>query len=343
MTWLHHVYSIHTSHRYIQYNADWNSIELFPTHSSFFSLVSNLTMAAPVARTMPPSTTSNEAIFYFAFGAMVNPTSRSRRGVETVRERPAILRDFELSFSLTGAATVNPVQGQEVHGVLMEFQDEEHWKIIQEFEMGYDVLNGPVYPYDSQDAPIQAHYFQIPPGKIQTTKNANTDTDKRSAPRKPQERYLKIIASGMVHHGVDLEYVQRNIKSVDSIPTRQPHEYLYFPLIKTEGELPLFTWEEYISRTTASNPCFLVGEKVIEVVNPDKEAPFQKFLEGRMLGKKCCAFTMYQLLYEPDLPACKEEGDLQYLHYQWAENQLFDYFKETDVQARTIGKLLGKE
>jgi hypothetical protein len=284
---------------------------------------------------MAPSTTSNESVYYFGFGAMVNPTSRARRGVETVKERPAILQDFELSFSLAGAATVNKKEGQEVHGVLMEFQDEEHWKIIKEFETGYDVLTGPVYPYGSHE-PIQAHYFQIPEGKIQDMKN--------TAPRKPQERYLKIIASGMEHHGVNPEYVQRNIKSVDFIPTRQPHEYLYFPLIETEEELPLFTWQEYLARSTTSNPCFVIGEKVIEVVNPDPEKPFYRFLKGRLFGKQCCAFMMYQLLYEPDLPVCQEEGDLQYLHYQWAENQLAEFFQEAEgVQARTIGKLLRKE
>jgi hypothetical protein len=286
---------------------------------------------------MPPSTTgtSHEAIFYFGFGAMVNPTSRARRGVVTVRERPAILKDFELSFSLTGAGTINPAKGQEVHGVLMEFQDEEHWKIIQGFEKGYDVLKGPVYPYDSQDEPIQAHYFQIPPSKIQATEN--------TTPRKPQERYLKIIASGMVHHGVDPDYVQRNIESVDFTPARQPHEYLHFPLSVTEEELPLLTWEEYIARSTAVNPCFLLGEKVIEVVNPDPHALFQSFLKERLLGKQCCAFGIYQLLYDPDLPVCPVEGDMQDLHFKWAENQLFDFFQLSEVEARTIGKLSRKE
>jgi hypothetical protein len=280
------------------------------------------------------STTSNdETIFYFAFGAMGNPTSRARRGVETVGERPAILKDFELSFSLTGAGTVNPAPDQEVHGVLMEFQDEEHWKIIQEFETGYDTLKGPVYPYDCKDEPIQAHYFQLPSGKIQPN----------AAPRKPQERYLKILASGMVHHGVDPEYVQRDIKSVDFIPTRQPHEHFYFPLIETEEKLPQFTSEEYIARTTASSPCFLIGEKVVEVVDIDPEAPFHSFLKERMFGKKCCAFGIYQMIYDPNLPVCQEEGDLQDWHFQWAENQLFDFFKASGFQARTIGKLLRKE
>jgi hypothetical protein len=282
------------------------------------------------------TTTSDEAIFYFGFGAMVNPTSRARRGVVTVRERPAILKDFELSFSLTGAGTINPAQGKEVHGVLMEFQDEEHWKIIQGFEKGYDVLKGPVYPYGSQDEePIQAHYFQIPPEKIQATEH--------TTPKRPQERYLKIIASGMEHHGIDHDYVQRNIKSVDFIPTRQPHEYLYFPLSVTEEELPLFTWEEYTARSTAINPCFLLGEKVIEVMKRDPHALFQSFLKERLLGRPCCAFGIYQLLYEPDLPECPEEGDLQDLHYKWVENQLFDFFQSSNVQARTIGKLMRKE
>jgi hypothetical protein len=284
---------------------------------------------------MAASTTSNEVVSYFAFGAMVNPTSRARRGVKTSKERPAILKDFELLFTLTGFASVNAAQGKEVHGVLMEFQDEEHWKIIQGFEKGYDVLKGPVYPYDSQDEPIQAHYFQIPPEKIQATEH--------TTPKRPQERYLKIIASGMEHHGIDHDYVQRNIKSVDSIPTRQPHEYLYFPLSATEEELPLFTWEEYIARSTAINPCFLLGEKIIEVVKCDPHSLLQSFLKERLLGKKCCAWGIYQLLYEPDLPVCAEEGDLQDLHYKWVENQLFDFFQSSNVQARTIGKLMRKE
>lgn len=287
------------------------------------------------ASTSTTSSTPNEAIFYFAFGAMVNPTSRARRGVETVRERPAILKDFELNFGLTGAGTINPAVGQEVHGVLMEFQDDEHWKIIQSFEMGYDVLKGPIYPYGSQDEPIQAHYFQISAAKIQELANG--------APKRPQERYLKIIASGMVHHGVDLGYVQRNIKSVDFIPTRQPHEYLYFPFSEPEEELPLFTWEEYTARSTTSQPCFLVGEKVVQVVNPDTNLFLQSFLKTRLVGKPCCAFGLTQLLYEPDLPECPEEGDLQNIHFRWAENQLFDFFQMGEVQARTIGKLLRKE
>jgi hypothetical protein len=292
------------------------------------------------------SATTNQSVssvFYFGYGAMVNPTSRARRGVKTCSERPAILRDFELSFLLTGAATVNPAVGQEVHGVLMEFQDEKHWKIIQEFETGYDVLTGPVYPYGSQDA-IQAHYFQLPLlERIQHALNQE--------PRKPQERYLKLIASGMEHHGVSQEYVEQNIKSVDFIPTRRALEYLSFPLVTTadtQEDLAVFTWQEYIERsitvdtsTTESsrNPCFLIGDKVVEIVNPDPESPVYSWMKGHAVGKKCCAFVIYQSLYDPDLPVCQEPGDLQDLHYRWAENQLVEFFKQTNVEARIIGKL----
>ena len=102
-------------------------------------------------------------------------------------------------------------------------------------------------------------------------------------------------------------------------------------------------WEEYTARGSAINPCFLLGEKIIEVVKPEPNALFQSFLKERLLGKKCCAFGVYQLLYEPDLPECPEEGDLQDLHYKWVENQLFDFFQLSNVQARTIGKLMRKE
>jgi hypothetical protein len=112
---------------------------------------------------------------------------------------------------------------------------------------------------------------------------------------------------------------------------------------ETEEELPLFMWEEYTARGSAINPCFLLGEKIIEVMQRDPHAPFQSFLKEHLLGKKCYAFGVYQLLYEPDLPVCAEEGDLQDLHYRWVENQLFDFFQSSNVQARTIGKLMRKE
>lgn len=46
-------------------------------------------------------------IFYFGYGAMVNPISRARRGVETLNERPAILEDFRLVSVHQGSVLSN--------------------------------------------------------------------------------------------------------------------------------------------------------------------------------------------------------------------------------------------
>ena len=42
------------------------------------------------------STEKGSGIFYFGYGAMVNPISRQRRGVETLNEKPATLEDYQL-------------------------------------------------------------------------------------------------------------------------------------------------------------------------------------------------------------------------------------------------------
>jgi hypothetical protein len=56
-----------------------------------------------------------------------------------------------------------------------------------------------------------------------------------------------------------------------------------------------------------SNPCFLIGDKVVEVVKSDPESPFYGCMKGRVVGKKCCASMIYQTLYEPDLQCAKNQ------------------------------------
>lgn len=59
---------------------------------------------------MPPATVNpasdGSGILYFGYGAMVNPISRARRGVETLHEQPAILQDFRLTFAFGGAGNI---------------------------------------------------------------------------------------------------------------------------------------------------------------------------------------------------------------------------------------------
>jgi len=284
---------------------------------------------------------SDSTIHYFGFGAMVNPVSRSRRGVETVSERPAVLRDYQLSFGETGVGTVNPLEGASVHGVLMEFQDAAHWKIIQDFEAGYDVLQSPVYPYGSEE-PIMAFFFQIPREKIKAAAAAAA-TNGTTTKKKPQERCLKIIRMGMEHHGVDAAYVKEHIMKVDCVPSRKPDDYLYFPTIATDNtELPTYTWQQYQDMVVKDQrTCFLIGTKVIEIlVDYDAKHPMMGWIQLHLLGKKSCTWTLYQVLYEPDLPDCDSEANLLDLHRAWAENQLFDFCRESNFQAQAIGRLV---
>lgn len=84
-------------------------------------------------------------IYYFGYGAMVNPVSRSRRDVETVMEKPAVLNDYRLTFAYGGAGNILKKRGWAVHGVLMECKSEKDWQLLEAFDAGYDCINVDVW------------------------------------------------------------------------------------------------------------------------------------------------------------------------------------------------------
>ena len=68
-------------------------------------------------------------VAHFGFGAMCNPVSRRRRGVNTMNTRPAVLYGFKFVFN-GGFGDIVPKEGCEVHGVLMDMTQKD-WKVIQ--------------------------------------------------------------------------------------------------------------------------------------------------------------------------------------------------------------------
>lgn len=266
-------------------------------------------------------------IYYFGYGAMVNPVSRSRRNVETVMEKPAVLNDFRLTFAYGGAGNILKKRGWAVHGVLMECKTKKDWDIIEEFDSGYACITVDVYPYGSDD-PIQARVFVM---SLDEDDNAKLPTE-----RLPQERYVRIIAEGMRFHGLDDEYIDYQIMNVPYIPNRKPAEYLRFPVNKgSKKQLKQLSCQSY-TKKAKQNDWLRIGNRVIQIGEHDPQSAFVQWAKSQLVGQEDCTWVLMQTLYDPDLPVCESEEDLTSLHRLWAENQLMEKFEQADLGGAVV-------
>jgi hypothetical protein len=250
---------------------------------------------------------------------MMNPVSRSRRGVTSYKEQAAILPNHRLVFN-KGTGDVTPEEGKDVHGVLMEFHNKEDWDQIVDCESGYDTNIAAVAPYsiaeDGEIMPqesIQAHYFQFPVAEAKVAL--------------PSERYLRILALGLEHHGLDPTYIEE-FKKHECLPSLKPEDYFTVP--KAEGELPTLSLDEYNKRAEAEHLFLLYQTKVCQVKSLD--SAFMGWLSKKAIGKPCTGWAIYQQLYEPRLSQCSEISDLTDDHYAWGEHELCHFARQTNCE-----------
>lgn len=87
-----------------------------------------------------PSTTE-EAIYYFGYGPIVNPHVRIRRGLSMAPEslKSAILYDHRLRFVPGGTANIEFSRGWDVKGVLLKFESKQEWEEFRQYDANYDV------------------------------------------------------------------------------------------------------------------------------------------------------------------------------------------------------------
>ena len=206
----------------------------------------------------------------------------------------------------------------------MECKSKKDWELLKEFDAGYDCIQVDVYPYGSDD-PVQAHIFVMEGFE---SENAKLPTEKL-----PQERYVRVIATGMRHYGVDDEYIDYSILNVPYIPNRRPEDYLTFP--KEKEKLKTLSYKEY-EKKAKKNAWFLIGEKVIQLGEHDPNCPFVEWVSSRLVGKSDCTWTMLQTLFDPDLPLCETEEQVEPLHQEWTENQLAEKFEQADLTGSVV-------
>jgi len=311
------------------------------------------------------NTETNEDIYYFSYGLMVNPLARARRGVQTDEAHAALLRDHRLNFSYGGAANIEPKTGWEVYGVLMKCSSVDDWKIIEKFEAGLESIEVEVYALKQKvrggiesseestpssialedegfarvhDKPIRARTFVFPEHK----KVANPDEI-------PQERSLQVIASGMRTYGVDPDYINDEFMGVEFTPSRKPENYFTFAPVTGEDtkDLPtlsLSAWDKeckkrlkQAAKKNINLVIFRFGNHAVQLMDHmDPEHPFCVFIKGRLQGPHDSTWTIVQTLFDPGMPLISNADEVTPQHQAWAEDQMVEKFQLAGFEAKAI-------
>lgn len=353
-------------------------------------------------------------IYYFGYGAMVNPIARERRGVCTEEAHAALLPNYRLSFTNNGVANIHPKAGWEVYGIVMKCASLEDWKILEAFSAGYDCIEVDVFSVkekapkreagstrvkdswncssslaESEDSdeccaegskntpssgeiirtescsigeeedgfaqvikkPIRARVF-VMPVKKQEGMGCSTRSTSDEDSKLPQERYLRVIASGMTAYGVDQDYINDEILGAAFIPSRKPEHYLQFLTTKANRTPPSISpvvwnkeYEQRMAKASKSTRAtdknlilFRLGEHAIQVRGEDAspETPFCVWLRDRLQGPADSTWVVVQTLYDPDLPLIATAEEVTSVHQAWAENQMMEKFEQAGVSATVL-------
>lgn len=263
---------------------------------------------------------SKEKIHCFVYGALSNPISRARRGVQTRSAQPATLQEYQISFGQGGAASLVPKRGWTVHGVLLECATKHDLELLKEIGAKFDRVQLPVVPYNKDDdEAILASVYVM-------------SKKQEESYELPQERYVRIIGEGLKYHGVDQEYIDYQIMNANYTPN--PKELLKFQDTKKQHKL---LYSTYLSKSSR-HMWFLVGRRVIEIQVPKKtDDPFVMWAKRELVGKADSTWFMLQSMYEPSLPVCTSDDNVTPVHVEWAEHQLVEKFQESNVPAVAIG------
>lgn len=271
-------------------------------------------------------------IFYLGYGPIVNKVVRKRRGLKTSNEQPALLPEHRLTFAFGGAANIVPQRGFEVYGVLMTFHSKEDWQDFQKFDAGYNLDRVKVYPCQTPDKEVMAYTFVM----------KDFDEEKLEGCEKlPQERYLKLIASGLRSHNVDHDYIEDHIMSVPYVPKAKPDDFKRFPLSRQPlPRISFADYEERLCRNAApGDTFFILNNRVIQIDPHDPENPCAVWFRQRAHGEPDLTLKVHTEIVDPDIPAADTEQELTDLHYRWCENHCIEYLTQGGLSATAIFEL----
>lgn len=139
------------------------------------------------------------AVWYFAFGANMSSRVLARRRVTPISSEPARLSGYRLAFQERGIpfvepafASIEPADGDAVHGVLMRLERAAFARIDSSEGPGYELLDVDVIGRDSGRVCATAFTSRRPVVGL-----------------RPSRRYLGLLCEGARENGLPTEYVRR--------------------------------------------------------------------------------------------------------------------------------------
>jgi hypothetical protein len=128
---------------------------------------------------------------YFAYGSNLDVTQMTRRCPDASDPRPAALADHDWLINERGVATVEPLDGARVHGVLWQVSD--HDLTVLDSAEGVPVrYRRDRMTVETDDGPAEAWVY----------------VDPRVEPGAPRPGYLERIIGGATHHGLPTRWVE---------------------------------------------------------------------------------------------------------------------------------------
>jgi len=128
---------------------------------------------------------------YFAYGSNLDVTQMTRRCPDATHPRRATLADHDWLINERGVATVEPLPGAAVHGVLWQVSDRD--LTVLDSAEGVPVrYRRDRMTVDTDDGPAEAWVY----------------VDPRVEPGAPRPGYLERIIDGATHHGLPTRWVE---------------------------------------------------------------------------------------------------------------------------------------
>ena len=294
----------------------------------------------PLSKAFGSDVSSNGDIWYFGYGPVVHPDVRQRRDVRVSEEQPALLPDHRLTFAFGGAACLVPACGYMVHGVLMKCKTSHDWEKLCKFGAGmYAPRRLEVFPYEMNNAeegydPVQTYEDTTPIlAYVFVLADYDPEALERPIEKKPQERYLRLIAQGMKKYGVDPTYIQDEIMSCPYVPHPPREEWQRFPA--SSDKLPHWTLEKYerMCRKTVDDTTiyFILHDYVHKLDKVDKSHPPVQWFAANAHGQPDISFHINTMVINPDIPFAPTQNDLTPIHYEWAEQATWDFCQNADL------------
>ena len=128
--------------------------------------------------------------FYFAYGSNLCVRQVALRCPDAADPRPAVLADHDWLINQRGVATVEPLAGNQVHGVL--------WQLSGDDLATLDSAEGVPVRYRRERLTVDTHEGPSP---------AWVYVDHRVTPGPPRPGYLPRIIDGAVHHGLPQRWI----------------------------------------------------------------------------------------------------------------------------------------